>query len=138
MPLVKLSKFVLQTCSVALRSRSVPSCTICGIEVMRKSGARGMWRNGLAALLAPHLNANPEGLKSWLTSGRPCYTYISDHHLVNRVTSCLIEARQGLHRMTSLEIFLFLDYHISEETSKSGLLFHFKPYIAKYIASMSS
>jgi len=43
-------------------------------EVMQKPGARGICED-LLALLAGHLNANREVLKSWLTSGGLGYTF---------------------------------------------------------------
>lgn len=46
----------------------------CKSEVMRKSGTRGI-SEGLMVLLAGHLNANREVLKSWLTSGGLGYTF---------------------------------------------------------------
>lgn len=46
----------------------------CKSGVMQKSGARGIFE-GLVVLLAGHLHANREVLKSWLTSGGLGYTF---------------------------------------------------------------
>lgn len=53
---------------------------------------------------------------------RRAWLYLCQHHLDNRVTSCLIEARQGLRRVT-WRSFWTTTLEINSKSFESGLVF---------------